>query len=241
LPRDGNSGLVLVPANTVLAFAQRARAFVGEDSRYADGAFAAGLVYDLLTLHANSEQVQPPHRQRVLDLIATRFERGLLGARLGIALARRMKRLTLEEHVAPALLLHEAGTVVAGLLFPAHAERLKVWDQERYPYSLRVRAEERTLGASSAVFAETLALLSPALDQAGAAVAEVPSPFSLLASNERDGHDLAALARLAVEVLDRPELLASTDLVSAGKIRPELKALELKLRGSELAAEAKKK
>ncbi len=241
LPIDAGTGIVTIAPKTALAYAHRARAFVGDDSRYADGAFAGGLVFDLLALYANTDAIQPPLRPAVLEILSVGFERALVCTRLGQGLARRMKHLTLEAHIAPTLLLHEAAEAAAALLFPEHAERLKIWAKSNFPYALRVREEERQLGAPASVLGETLALISPTLEAAGKAVAEINTPYTLLASKERDPHDLAALARLSIELFERPELLKSTELKPAKKFRPELKDLELSVRCSELAAEGKKK
>jgi hypothetical protein len=70
-------------------------------------------------------------------------------------------------------------------------------------------------------------------------VSEIALPCSLQASKERDPHDLAALLRLAIELVDRPEHLKDAEVRPASAFRPELRTLELKLSASEIGADLK--
>ncbi len=226
LPRDATTGMFSRPSPQILPYTQKIQKFLGEEARYRDAAFAGALLYDLMSL---SILTAPSAEKRSLinAQLEIAFTRSVATIKIGLALAKRSKRLAYESSLPAAILIHELGHVCAAAHIPAYAEKLKIWRKRLPTFTERRIQESEEFGDVISSFVEALSWVSPALKQASLAASAADRPYTLDDPKERDSSDLASMCRLAYYLNEKPELLKKTMTFQAKQLRPELKGLDL--------------
>ena len=238
LPKDPLSGLPQGTPQSLLPYLTRARAtFAQDDSHYRDSAFAAALIFDLLAFDIQGEPSAEVRTksQAALDI---GFDRALASIRIGMALARQMKRLALEGELPSAILLHEAGIAAAACYVTGYADACRDWEKRTVPPSVRLADELERFGSIACAFSEACSWIAPVLAVGGGVAGGISTSFSLVLPKDRDTADLSSLCSLAIYCQSHPDLLAGTVPTKAGKIRPDLAHLDLTFIPSQVAKDA---
>jgi hypothetical protein len=224
LARDPKTGRLLAPPHQILRFAFKARQAVGEDSRYSDSAFSAGLVFDLLALVIATD-CGPTEIKRLTDFLEARFTRGLSTAMVAMRLARVKTHLALAKHIVSAPLLREAAKAAMAMIHPEYPDFVKAVDRSHAPLAARNLAEQAKFGGNYQSISQVLSWTFEILSGSGEALIYIDSPYLLLESRKNNEFDLAAICYLAAYLdVERPALRGET---RASEVCPELQGLDL--------------
>jgi hypothetical protein len=238
LPKDPETGTFNGNPKVLLPYVGRIRAvFAQDDARCRDSAIAAALVFDLLAL-SNQSDPSAEVRRKVTEALERGFERAIGAIRIGLALARRMKRLSLESEIPAAILLYEAGQAAAASYVPSYADAAREWAKNPLSPGARFLDESSRFGVASAAFAHACSWIAPVLDAAGTAASAMLMPFALTPPKERDAADLASLCMLSIFLFSRPTYLVGTKPVRASQLRPEFSLLDLTFVPAEVKGDA---
>lgn len=242
LARDPKTGRLLLAPAQILRFAHAAREAFGEEGRYRDSAFAAGLVFDLLCLLITAD-LPAESQRKLVDFVGARFARGLRIAASAVKLARGKKSLKLERHLVAAALLREAAKGAMAYIFPSYPDFLKSCEAARVPLSVRNQGEQDRFGGNYQALSKILSWAFEILSASGPALTRCDTPFMFHDEKKPDEHDLAAICFLAAHLERGQDALPPSQggrWVAASALRPELKDLDLQLDLTELAAKGGK-
>lgn len=221
---DLETGRLPLDVNQSLKYAISAQAKFGEDSRYKDVTFAAGLILDFLTHLHHSSWVNMGGK-KYDEFINTSFNHCVEAGALGIEICRFQKKATLEKWVPAYPLLWFAGRLCMMILFPGYMDFVKKADKENIPPPVLAWREKEVFGVPAAAFSQLLAELHPVFDKLGDALVLHGHPYCAWVSKHKDIHDLAAISSLALW-LKSPGGKSVADGMTAGAIRPELSDLD---------------
>jgi hypothetical protein len=167
LARDPRTGRMLQGPVQILAHAFQAREAFGEDGRYRDSAFAAGLVFDILQLLIAVESA-PTSQRKLSEFVLARFQRGVHVGVTAVRLARAKNDLKLERHLAAAALLREAGKGVMALMFNDYVAFAELHEKNATPAAIRILVERDRFGGGHPAISRALALTFEVIDGSGA-------------------------------------------------------------------------
>ncbi len=226
MTKDPQTHRLLAAPSQVLKYAHSARIAIGEDGRYRDSSFAAGLLFDMLgfTIVTDIEADQKKH----LEFLDQRFNRGILVANTAVKIARDKKQLRQEKHLVAACLIREAAKVAMAYCNAEYLEFMKNCEKAKISLAIRNLAEVNRFGGTSASVAQLICLCFEMFAPANRALSRCDTPFMFLAEKKLDDFDLAALcflsAHLTREAMEKPK-----GNILAGTLRPEIRELDLRL------------
>ena len=194
--KDPKTNRLVLPPEQILKFAYRARATIGDDGRYKDSAFAAGLVYDLLSLIILTD-LSMALQSKLLNYLELRFTRGIELTLMAVQVARTKKKLGLEKLLAWTCLTREASKVAMAIYYPEYIDFTKITEKHKLPVSVRTLADEVKFGGSYPSFGYILSLGFNDFIAARKALLRFDTPQILIRDNLSDDFDLAAISMLA--------------------------------------------
>ncbi|MGK5085562.1 hypothetical protein WDW37_19920 [Bdellovibrionota bacterium FG-1] len=227
LLKDAKTGRILQQPGQILKYAVKVQQAFEEERRHVETAFAAGLVFDLLTMIIATDY-PPGDQKRLTDFLDARFQRGMGIIAYAQKLARSMKKLRLEQYLAAGPLLREAAKVAMAMSFPPYQDFLKACDKIKLPLSLRAVAERERFGGDYQAFSIVLSWSFDLVSGVGESILQFDAPHVFLEERKADEFDLAALCFLAafigrVGTSDK----ALSGAVKAAELRHELKGFDL--------------
>lgn len=139
-PDLDDKGMPQVAPEKLLAYAIKTEeSLLGDRTGYAETSFAAGLVFDLLSLVAESAGDQ---KSKLQTFIGQTYLHGLRSAKIGMELVKSLPDLSFKKYVFSACLLHDVGKVAMALLMPAYLDWMESVRKKGLPRKLR-HVEER--------------------------------------------------------------------------------------------------
>ncbi len=120
-PKAGKNGKLELKISDYLKYSVRGEEFVhNHNMQYADSAFAAGLMFDVLA-YIGREHFKAD--KTFDEYVAEVFKHGLKAARVGTELAKSFKNLGFSKYVFGACLIHDIGKLVMELLYPPSTDK----------------------------------------------------------------------------------------------------------------------
>ena len=226
LSKDSKTGRLLLPPQQILKHAHEARSRFGEEGRYRDSAFAAGLVFDMISLLIAADSL-PSAQKKLVEFADLRFARGIKTAGTAVKLARSKKALKLERHLVAAAMLREAAKAAMAYLYSDYPEYLKLCEANHVPLSIRNLGEQERYGGTYQAISKILSWTFEILSESGTALTRCDTPFMFHDEKKHNEHDLAAICFLAAHIEREPPPITAEKLVRAASLRPELKDLDL--------------
>lgn len=232
LSMDGKSGKLKRPIREILRFSRKTYAQFDEQNRYQNGAFAAALVFDILALLI-LEETDPDAKRLLSRALDTAYARGMATAGLAIEMGRKCKRLALEKHLLPVILLNEAGRIAFNLIYKDYSMLIKEFDIKSVPQSLRPLYETRRYGGNSSFFDAMLSWSFSMFDGLTEVLMNVDTPYLLKGTVPEDEFDLASACFLT-KLLYRNQSYFSKmkNSVAAKSLRPELADVDITIDAS---------
>lgn len=152
-PEWTKEGKLKVQPNDVLRYALRTEeALAGNKDSYADTAYAAGLIFDILTLVADQvSTLPPPEKKKLFAYIDGVYLHGLRSAQLAAEIAKNMPELGFRKYVFSACLIHDIGKIVLAILEPSYLAFLEECGKKGLARNVRLFAETRRFGVNHAL------------------------------------------------------------------------------------------
>ena len=153
--RDGVATLTLNRADSINSLSlgmidalKSEELLAGNKSGYADTAYAAGLIFDLLVLMAVDLSEEP---KRVISYVDNVFSHGLRAAMVGVELGKSVPEFSHGKFVFSACLVHDIGKIVMAILDKTYLDVLEDCSKKALPRAVRQFAEEKRFGVNHAV------------------------------------------------------------------------------------------
>ncbi len=219
---DSNTGRLPAKPHDLIKFAVQAKDAYGEDSRYKDLAFAAGLMFDFLFYL---------QRSTILDLGQTRFDEvingcftaGIEEGKLIMRLSRFKSKLSLEKLTPITPLLRQLSQLSIILLRPQIAsEFYKKMASTKMTESVRLALELKTFGVHTGMLSAFFGQSMPIFEQLGEGMSVWGFPFLSWVSGRREIHDLTGMGMLGVALKEHMKGSSFPEGKPVGDSVPEL-------------------
>jgi len=229
LKLDESSGRLPGKPQDLLKYSHQAQVAFGEESRYKDLAFAAGLMFDFIFYL---------QRTPLLDLGQTKFDEPINQAftksieqgKTIIKLSRHKSKLTLEKLTPVTAFLRQLSQISLMVLRPAQApEFYKKLATLKHTEMIRVAFEMKTFGVHTGIIGAYLGQSLSLFDPVGEAMSVWAAPYLTWISGHKDVHDLSGIGELGVELTERLKLSDFGASGRAGVGLPELEYLDFAL------------
>jgi len=120
----------------------------GDKSSYSDTAYAAGVMFDILTLIAMNTVED---KKKISAYIDTVFTHSLLAAKIGKELARNMPDFSFTKYIFAACLIHDIGKVMLAIMNPQYYQYVEEVGKKGLPRIIRHYAEGKQYGVNHAL------------------------------------------------------------------------------------------
>lgn len=148
-PEWSKDGKLKIQPQEVLHYALKTEeALAGRKGAYSDTAYAAGLVFDYLTLI--TEQVSRDSR-KVAAYIDVLYTHGLKSAQIGAELSKGLQDFGYSKYAYSACLLHDVGKAIMAILDPAYLAFVDDCTKRALSRRVRIFAETRRWGVNHAM------------------------------------------------------------------------------------------
>lgn len=171
------------PKNYIQYAVKTLNAF-GEDSRYAQVAFNAGLVFDFLFY---SNEVSTNKNPAIKKLIETRYDIALQKAKAGYKKASTIKDLSFEKQIITYFLFKEAGKIAIAIHQPDYIDFNNSFEKAGIKPLLFAVAEKHRFGISHSLVGSLFAQIMP--DTGDAASSVLFADHAFLFNNDFSDHD----------------------------------------------------
>lgn len=223
LQKDPKTGKIASSPEKLLGYANKALQHFGEDSRYKDTAFNAGLLYDLMVLYVNREGAKDVAKYE--EAIGKSFAYACAVASKTIELGVRMNSLTLDKHIPTVCLLGEFGHLVNSLDSPTHLDTFKNIANTEYGVQTRAAIDEKLVSRTRFEVGAWLASVFPILAEASSALYYFTTPFAIH-KYDKNSHALAAAVLMGYFCSDSSEFDNTVKASSHfSSLRPEFAEL----------------
>lgn len=229
LKLDETTGRLPGKPHDLIKYAVKAQQAFGEDSRYKDLVFSAGLMFDFLiylqkTPHVNVGQT------RLDESIDQCFLKALEQGKLITQLSKYKSKLTLETICPVTAFMRQLSQASLYLLRSDTAvEFYKELAKVPHTESYRLALEMKTFSAHTGMISAYLAQAVPGFGQLGEAMSTWGAPFLSWVSGKREVHDLSGMGLLGVSVNERVKGPRFTGQGLVGDVIPELKNLDFNM------------
>jgi hypothetical protein len=225
LQLDFNTGKIASKPGDVFKYALEARANYGEDSRYKDHAFAAGLLFDFC-LHLS--RTQASGGTKIDEPINQAFKRGVEQGQVLIKISKYKKKLA-QERLTPLMpLIRQLAQVSLHLLKPSESlEFYKKLSSLKHTEPVRLAMELNTFGVHTGMLACFLSQMIPEFSPMDSAFSVWGAPYLSHIEGLEDVHDLSAMGLLGVSLKERLRGSDFTGTGHVGAVIPELFNLEM--------------
>lgn len=180
-PEWGSDGKLKVVPKDILKYALKTEeALAGNKEGFADTAFAAGLVFDMLLLLAR----EMAEDKKVAAYVDTVYNHGLRSAKVAMEMARFVPDFTYKKFAFSAALLHDVGKIALAILAPDYLSFLEECAKKNYGRAMRMAAERKRFGIDHAALGGLCCYSFPIFRVLERAVLFHHEPF-LLKSNRK--------------------------------------------------------
>ncbi len=223
---DDKTGRLPGKPSDLLKYATQSQYTFGEDSRYKDLVFAAGLLFDFL-FYLQKTNLVNVGQTKFDEPIEQCFQKSLEQGTLTMKLARNKAKLT-HEKVAPVVpYMRQLSQLALTLLRPSVApEFYKTLFKGKYTESYRLHLEMQTFGVHTGMIASYLAQSIPQFGGLGAAMSVWGFPYLDYTEEQHEIHDLSGMGLLGVTLHERIRPVTVPNQTRAGSIIPELNYLD---------------
>ena len=210
----------------LLKYAHKAREAFGDESRYKDVAFSAGLLFDFI-FYLQRTPFLDLGQTKYDDYINQCFTLGITQGKLVTQLSRHKAKLSLEEIAPITPLIRQLCQVVFVVLKQNDAINFyKKLETLKPTEPARMALEHYTFGAHTGMVGSFIAQSLSVFNHLGEAMSVWGFPYLSWVHAKKDIHDVAGMGELGVLL---SELMKPAQFIgdgSAGKIVPELKYLD---------------
>lgn len=142
-------GRLKVNPNEVLRYALKTEeALTGNKDAYADTAYAAGLMFDVLA-QINNEIC--PEKKKVQAYIDQVYTHSLKTAQIATELSKSVSDFGYKKYVFSAGLIHDTGKIMLAILNPTYLQFLEICSKKELPRFVRHFAEKQRFGVDHSV------------------------------------------------------------------------------------------
>jgi hypothetical protein len=229
LKLDLDTGRLPAKPNDLLKFSHTARVEFGEESRYKDLMYAAGLLFDF-AYYLQKTQIVNTNGVKLDDFIQNCFKKGIEQGKLITRLSRHKPKLTNEKHAPVAALLRQLSHVIFCLLYPnIGPDFYKKLAAIRYTEPLKLSMEIKEFGVHSGMLASYIAESFDIFDPLGEVMSVWGMPHLAHYTKNKAIHDLAAIAELGVILRESFKIIEISETNKVGVNIPELTFLDYTL------------
>lgn len=226
LKLDDATGRLPGKPQDLLKYAHQAQIALGEESRYKDLAFAAGIMFDFI-FYLQRTTFLEMGQTKFDEPINQAFTKACDQAKLMTKLSRHKSKLSLEKFVPITAYLRQLSQVAMMVLRPAVApDFYKKLATLKHTEGMRLAFEMKTFGVNTGMLSAYFGQSLPLFDGLGEAMSVWTAPQMSWISGRKDIHDLAGMGQLGVEINER---LKGSDFGASGKpslALPELEHLD---------------
>jgi hypothetical protein len=238
LQLDVATGKLPGKANELLKFANEARNAFGEESRYKDLVFAAGLLFDFV-MYLHKSTLMNTGGAKFDEPINQAYLRAVEQGQLVLKLSRYKKKLVHEKLTPITAFARQFAQLCICLLRPSEGpEFYKKLSTIKLTEQVRLSLETGKFGVHTGTVSTFVAQMIPEFSPLDEAMSIWGAPYLAWQGEFRDIHDLCGMGMLAAALKER---VTGSDFKGAGKVGdtlPELKYLDLLLT-PEVKSEAK--
>jgi hypothetical protein len=190
----------------LLKYANLAQVAFGEESRYKDLVFAAGLMFDFIFYL---------QRTTLLDMGQTKFDEPINQAftkaveqgKLITKLSRHKSKLALEKLTPITAFMRQLSQISLMVLRPGQApDFYKKLATLKHTEALRLAFEMKTFGVNTAIIGAYMGQSLKIFESLGEGMSVWTAPYLTWMSGKKDVHDLAGMGQLGVELNERVKL-----------------------------------
>jgi HD-like signal output (HDOD) protein len=226
---DDKGKLSRLPADVCKRAIRTEELLLKDKTGYADTAYAAGLLFDLLILAAEGVgAADVKATQAYIDLV---FAHGLKTAAIGMELAKLLPDFAFKKYVFSACLIHDAGKAAMAIVDPEYAKFVDQTHKKGIPRAVRLFCERERFGVHHAVVGSLLCRSHRIFRPIERAILHHHDPY-VLRSASKGLFELASLVSLASNIANHFKKTDKTDDPIWGSWRgPELKDFRIDPRG----------
>jgi HD-like signal output (HDOD) protein len=201
-PEWDKEGKLKISPTEILKYALRTEEILTrKNNSYADLGFAAGLLFDLLTLIANQRGVD---KNKITSFIENIYAHGLKAALIATELSRFMTDMSYSKYVFGATLIHDVGKIILGILEPDYLSFLESVRKKELPREVRHFAEEKRYGVNHALLGGVACHYFKIFKAIEKAILFHHEPF-LVKGLKRNIYNLTALICLSTKIASHPK------------------------------------
>jgi hypothetical protein len=226
---DLDSGRLPGRAHDLLKYANLARLKFGEESRYKNLMFAAGLLFDWC-FYLQKSSWMGLHGVKFDEMIDEAFNRGVEQGKLVIRLSRHKGKLTFEKHAPVIPLLRQLSQVVLSMLNPSKGQGFyKNLNSMKYTEPLKLSLEQNQFGIHSGTVASMIAQSFSIFDPIGEAFQYLGMAHLAHYHQDEPILDLIGIAELGILLKENFKPTDFSKSQTVGNGAPELKFLNFTL------------
>jgi hypothetical protein len=229
LQMDFTTGKLPGKANELLKYSNEARNAFGEESRYKDLVFAAGILFDF-AFYLHKSPLMNLGGAKFDEPINQAYQRAVEQGQLVIKLARYKKKLTLERLTPITAFVRQYAQLCICLLRPSEGpEFYKKLSSLKLTEQVRLSLESQKFGVHVGILSTLISQMIPEFAPLDSAMSLWGAPYLAWHGDHRDLHDLCGMSMLAAALKER---LTGADFKGIGRVGdtlPELRFLELSL------------
>jgi hypothetical protein len=213
----------------ILKYAHQAQDAFGEESRYKDLVYAAGLMFDYF-FYLQRTNFLELNQTKYDEMISQSFKVAVEQGKLITHLSRYKKKLSLEKFTPLTAFLRQLSQISLVFLQPGTAvEFYKKLDVKKTSEPLKLNDELKAFGIHTGTIASYLAQSFPLFDQLGEVMSVWGFPYLTWLDTKKDIHDAAGMGEVGVMLHERLSTEAFTGSGNVNVVIPELRYLDFTL------------
>jgi HD-like signal output (HDOD) protein len=193
-PAWSAEGKIQLVPQEVLKYALKTEEMLSKDKDgYADTAYAAGFVFDLMTMVIASSETDAKAATAYLDAV---YAQGLRTAKIAMELGKFMPNFAYKKYIFAASLLHDIGKTAMTALDVSYLKFADDCSKKSYPRAMRYYAENQKFKTNHAVIGSLILKEVGVFKTIEKPVLYHHEPYAIQSSNKK-AYQLAALVSLA--------------------------------------------
>jgi HD-like signal output (HDOD) protein len=170
---------------------------------YTDFAFAAGLLFDMMTMIASSNwvgnEVGHSDGKKVVTFIETVWKQGRKTAQIAAAISGTTKQFSYRRYFYAASLVHDIGKIVMAMLDPTYLEFLEQCSKKDLPRAMRRYLEMKRFGVNHSLFGALICRYFKVFAPFSRAILYQHEPY-LLSAREKKLFELSAFVSFSTNI-----------------------------------------
>ena len=200
---DSETGRLPGKPQDLLKYSHQAQTAFGEESRYKDLVFAAGLMFDFI-FYLQRTPMLDLGQSKFDEPINQAFTKSVEQGKLITKLSRHKSKLALEKFTPLTAFMRQLSQITLVVLRPHLApEFYKKLAATKHTEVIRVALEMKTFNVHTGMIGAYLAQSLPIFESLGEGMSVWAAPYLTWLSGKRDVHDLAGMGELGVELNER--------------------------------------